>query len=362
MNGSFKLPGYLRNITRVLMDEAIVDSPLARRVERRLPSIEKEIVPSGEEMRPEADTLYLKRYKGDFLRFCPGTRHYRCCGYRIVHIGENCPLGCTYCILSSYFRDKSLKVWANQEDLFRELDKAFRANPKHLFRAGTGEFTDSLVLEPLTSYSRDLAGFMNHYPNACLELKSKVGDLTWMEAVTDPRRILPAWSLNSPYISGKHEEKADSLETRLAAAAECTRNGFRVCLHFDPIIHYPGWQKGYAKTVEMIFDYLHPEDIAYLSLGSFRCMPELKSVIQQERPQCSFIYNEFIAGLDGKNRLFLPLRLEQFAFMVNLLRGKGLDRQIYFCMESDTVWKKTLGYTPRDLGGLDRHLLNQAFF
>lgn len=352
---------YLREINRVLIDPGMEHTPVAKRVRERLPHCRVHFLEPGEDPELDATTLYLKEYKGRFLRFCPGTRHYRCCGYRIIHMGENCPLDCTYCILDSYFQDPALKVWANQADLFAELEKAFAANPEHLFRVGTGEFTDSLVLEPLTAYSRDLVEFLVQFPNVCLELKSKVADLSWMEAVRDPGRVLPAWSLNSPEISQEHEKKADSLESRLCAAKECADRGLRICLHFDPIIHYPGWEKGYAQTIEMIFDYLRPKEIAYLSLGSFRCMPELKNEIRRRRPDCTFIYNQFVSGLDGKSRLFLPLRLEQFRFMIDRLRARGLDQQIYLCMESDTVWKKTLGYTPRDLGGLDHHLLHQAF-
>ena len=117
-------------------------------------------------------TLYLKNYKGRFLRFCPGTSQYRCCGYRIIHIGENCPLRCSYCILQAYFQDNVLKVWANQNDLWSELEYSFAGTDKR-FRVGTGEFTDSLVLEALTGYSRDLVDFLGGYPNVCLELKSQ---------------------------------------------------------------------------------------------------------------------------------------------------------------------------------------------
>lgn len=47
------------------------------------------------------------------------------------------------------------------------------------------------------------------------------------------------------------------------------------------------------------------------------------------------------------------------------LRDKGirLTNQDFkaLCMESDEIWQAVLGYTPKDLGGLQRHLLEQAF-
>ena len=246
----------------------------------------------GGEISPEpvgeGHAVWLKRYKGQFLRFCPGTRHYRCCGYRIAHIGENCPVGCSYCILQAYFQDRLLKVWANQEDLYAELGKALSANPEHRLRMGTGEFTDSLALEPLTGVASGLVEFLGEYPNACLELKSKVVDLSWLPMVKRSDRVLPAWSMNAPRIVAEQEGLAASLEERLRAARHCASLGFRICLHFDPIIRFPGWDDpkvGYPATVEMIRDHLTPEQVAYISLGSFRFMPQLKSVIEANHPK-----------------------------------------------------------------------------
>lgn len=359
------LPAYLRGISRVVVDAEVVSSPLTRRVRERLSHLPWAVLPEGQPMAlglDREDILYLKHYKGRFLRFCPGTSHYRCCGYQIIHIGENCPLRCSYCILQAYFQDRVLKVWANQEDLWAELDRAFTAEPGRRYRVGTGEFTDSLVLEPLTGYSRDLAGFLPAYPQVCLELKSKVVDLSWMDAVSNPGRVLPAWSMNAPEIVAREEQGAcASLEERLAAARACAVAGFRVCLHFDPIIHFPGWREGYARTVDMIFDYLKPEQIAYLSMGSFRHMPDLKRAISENFPDSHYIHGEFITGLDGKQRLLRPLRVEQFRFLADALRRGGLDREIYLCMESDEVWQAVLGRTPKDLGGLYRHLMDLAF-
>ncbi|WP_285906304.1 SPL family radical SAM protein [Pseudodesulfovibrio pelocollis] len=364
------LPSHLRRIAQVFVDESMADSPLARRVRHRLADsthghIPWTVVPAGADRvhfdRGADQALYLKEYKGKFLRFCPGTRAYHCCAYRIIHIGENCPMACSYCILQAYFQDRVLKIWANQDDLFTQLGEAFSADRSTRFRVGTGEFTDSLALEHLTGYSRDLIAFLNDHDNVVLELKSKVVDLSWMDAAKRTDRVLPAWSLNAPFINEHEEFHVSTLTERLEAARTCARAGFRVCLHFDPIIHFPGWREGYAQTIDMIFDYLTPDQIAYMSLGSFRCMPQLTPIIADNFPSATYIYNEFVPGLDGKARLLRPLRLEQFTFMVDRLRAHGMDRQLYFCMESSEVWQQVFGHTPRHLGGLANHLMARAF-
>ncbi len=358
------LPSHLASISRIVLDHTTQESPVARRVLSRLSHLPVTVLEPGQDLKldfPEGQILYLKDYKGRFLRFCPGTSHYNCCGYRIIHIGENCPLNCSYCILKAYFQDQVLKVWANQNRLQEELAREFETHPDRLYRAGTGEFTDSLALEAVTGVTRELVSFLEPYPNVCLELKSKIVDLSWMEGLSRTDRVLPAWSLNAPEIVAHEEIGVATLEERLQGARECARAGFRVCLHFDPIIHFPGWQSGYARTAEMVGDYLRSEDIAYLSLGSFRCMPDLKEFISRSWPNSRYIYNEFISGLDGKLRLLRPLRVEQFRFLVDRLKGIGLGRQMYFCMESDEVWKAVFGYTQKDLGGLANHLLHQTF-
>ncbi|MFP4213143.1 MAG: radical SAM protein [Desulfohalobiaceae bacterium] len=353
----------LPRIARVYADSCVQSSPLAKRVRDRLPEAEWQILDEGQGPGRDspAGSLYLKHYQGRFLRPCPGTSFYRCCGYRILHIGENCPLECSYCILQGYFQDSLLKVWANQEDLFAQLQEALRLYPARRFRLGTGEFTDSLALEAVTGYTRDLLEFLQDKPRVCLELKTKIVDLSWMQAVKQPERVLPAWSLNSVRIQKEHEPGSASLEERLQAASECAACGFRVCLHFDPLVMYPGWEEDYRQSVEMIFDYLRPRDIAYLSLGSLRCMPDLRQRIQA-RGQGRFLFGaEYIKGLDGKLRLVRPQRVRQLKFMAEQLQARGLTRQVYLCMESDQVWQAALGYRPKDLGGLEQHLLELAF-
>ena len=344
------LPAHLREIEAVYVDESVRDAPMSRRVMEALSEVPvRTVTPgSGPLVHPGGGrALYLKEYKGAFLRNCPGTRRHHCCGYLIAHIGENCPFACSYCILQAYFQDRVIKVWANQEDLFTELEEAFHAQPHRRFRVGTGEFTDSLALEPVTRYSRDLIQRLQAVPNLRLELKSKLADLSWMEAVDDPRFLLPAWSLNAPDISRTEECGVSSLEERLRAARSCADQGFRVCLHFDPVIHFPGWERGYAQTVEMIFDHLKPEQIAYLSMGSFRHMPELTPVIRANWPNSTYIHGEFVRGRDNKMRLLRPLRVRQLRFLADRLKARGLDEALYLCMESSEVWRAVLGRTPR---------------
>lgn len=354
----------LWDITALAVDAAVAATTMAERAKSALPRARVTLLSPGEPL-PEAPDggrlLHVKAHKGRFLRPCPATRQYRCCGYQIIHIGENCPMDCSYCILRAYFRDRTLTAFANTGDMFAELAGVFGRDRSRPFRVGTGQFADSLALEPITGHTRELLGFLAGYDNVILELKSKTADLSWMAAAPRPGQVLPAWSLNAPAIVAGQERDTAPLETRLAAARTCAQAGFRVCLHFDPICFFRGWEREYAAIIDLIFDYLSPAQIAYMSLGSFRCLPELPSRLTGEgRELPDYMLGEFTVGADGKKRLLRPLRVRQFRFVVERLARHGFSRGLYFCMESDEVWRAVFGHTPKDLGGLAAHLLDCA--
>lgn len=354
------LPEHLRALAAVYADPSAAGSPLALRVRAALPHLPFTVLDQGQS--PPRDQpgqiVHITSHKGRFLRPCPAAKRYRCCGYQIVHTGEGCPLDCSYCILKAYLKHRTLRVFANQETMYRDLARRFGQDQARPFRVGTGQFADSLALEPLTGQARDLVSFLGDFDNVTLELKSKVVDLTWMSAAVRPDRVLPAWSVNAPDITAGQEPGAASLPERLAAARQCAEAGFRVCLHFDPVIYYPGWEQGYARTVEMIRDYLRPRDVAYLSLGSLRFLPELGQAISANP---LYAHGEYVGGLDGKRRLLRPLRVEQLRCLAGLLISAGFGPAIYLCMESDTVWREVLGRVPIGPDNLGRFLTARAF-
>ncbi|GAB6037419.1 hypothetical protein JCM15519_19780 [Fundidesulfovibrio butyratiphilus] len=353
------LPAHLGTLARLAADAAVLRTPLVERVRARLAHLPFHVLEKGQGApQGPGHTLHLTAHKGRFLRPCPGTKRYRCCAYRIVHTGEGCPMACSYCVLRAYLGEGALRVFANQERLFDSLGRIFGADPARRFRVGTGQFTDSLALEAVTGYARDLVAFLAGHENVCLELKSKVVDLSWMDAVARPDRVLPAWSVNAPPVCRDQEAGTSSLEARLAAARTCAEAGFRVCLHFDPIVYYPGWDRDYARTVEMIADHVRPESVAYVSLGSFRLMPGLSAQVA-DNPL--YQHAEYVLGLDGKRRLLRPLRSEQMRFVARALSRAGFSSGLYLCMESDTVWREVFGHTPKTLGGLAAHLMDRAF-
>lgn len=314
----------------------------------------------GPSMGMDKQNLHLLPFKGSLLKPCPGTKEYICCGYKILHVGTNCPLDCSYCILQAYFNQPSLRIFVNLERELADIGRLIDGNPKKIYRIGTGEFTDSLALDPIADWSGTLPHFFAARKNAVLELKTKTDNIKGVLDSPQRDRIIISWSLNSPYITSREENGAPSLEKRLQAAKKCQGEGYIIGFHFDPLIYYPNWKEGYKKTIEMMDRYIDPRGIIWISLGCLRYMPNLKYIIRRRHPGTHILNGEFIRALDGKMRYFKPIRMEMYSFIKENIEKWSANTGNYLCMESDEIWRKSLGWSPGDSEGLSDFLDNRV--
>ncbi|VEN74447.1 DNA photolyase [Candidatus Desulfarcum epimagneticum] len=304
--------------------------------------------------------LLLSKNKGAFIKECPGTSHYTCCGYQILHIGSYCVMDCAYCILQAYFHPPALTYFVNHRDLFDELDRFFAQKKSR--RLGTGEFTDSLIWDKWTNISARLSKAFSSQSHAVLELKTKTASVEGLKDVRHNQKTIMAWSLNAEPVIRSEERGTAPLDARLEAAAKCRSWGYPVAFHFDPMIIYDGWEKDYRDVVKKMFDRVPPDSVVWISVGAFRFMPSLKKIIQTRFPESKIVYGEFVTGMDGKMRYFKPLRMEMYRKMVGWIKERAPGVQVYFCMEDDEVWENALGFVPGERGGLSKMLDDSAVF
>jgi spore photoproduct lyase len=304
------------------------------------------------------EVLYLTRNKGGFFKPCPGTREYTCCGYQILHIASFCTMDCSYCILQSYFHPPLLQFFVNREDLDTELDELFRQ--RSINRVGTGEFTDSLIWEPWTDLTDHLVEAFGAQDRSVLELKTKTVNIDRLRHLNHRRRTILSWSLNTPVVMKVEERRTASLAARLEAARRCQAWGYPLAFHFDPMVIYPGCETDYRQVVRQLFEQVSPENITWISLGTFRFMPSLKPIITRRFPRSKIVYGEFITGLDNKMRYFKPLRIALYRQMVQWIREQAPDVTVYYCMEDEAVWTQTLGFFPPPEDGLKMMLDDSA--
>jgi spore photoproduct lyase len=304
-------------------------------------------------------TLHLTVNRGAFLKACPGTRAYTCCGYQILHAASFCPMDCSYCILQAYFHPPVLQLFLNQQELFQELSD-FLARPG-MRRVGTGEFTDSLVWESLLpEFTPRLVDAFARQSHAVLELKTKTVAVAGLEGLDHRRRTIVAWSLNTPRVIASDERGTASLEARLRAAARCREWGYPLAFHLDPMVVYDGCEAEYEALIDRLFAHVAPADIVWISLGTLRFMPALKTVMQRRFPDSTLVYGEFIPGLDNKMRYFKPLRLRLYKAVCDRIRRWAPRACVYLCMEDDVAWRRALGFLPQERGGLAAMLDRRA--
>ncbi|MFQ5560092.1 MAG: radical SAM protein [Nitrospinota bacterium] len=308
----------------------------------------RELVSAGDPVSAGKDILFITVQRGPFLTKCPGTKSVLCCNYYVLELAANCNFDCSYCFLQHYSRAPYLTLYANTDGILPEIEDQIsrRRNPLIPLRVGTGEFTDSLSLDSITDFSRVLVPPLAGRKDVILELKTKSSVIKNLLSMPGAPNIVVAWSLNPPGIISSEEKKTASLEERIEAAVSCTDAGYSTAFHFDPVIHFSGWEKEYKKTVDTIFKNINPASVSWISLGALRFTPALKTPIERRTPESRILGGEFLPGKDGKMRYPKKVREIIFKEVNSWIRAYTETVPVYLCMETKEVWKKSLSTTP----------------
>ena len=352
---------------RIYIESEVLNLRFCNNILQQFPNVEQIIVNSSDEIPELSDSdfsitrgkriLYLKRYQGSAFKLCPGfSLDVLCCNYYVIDLIENCPLECTYCILQAFLNKPLIVFHLNVEEIIEQTLSTIKKNPQLPFRVGTGEHSDSLALDHIFQVNPYLVETFATLPNATLELKTKTDLIDPLIGLDHKGRTVVAWSLNPHEIIERNEFKTAPLEKRLQASTRMISEGYQVAFHFDPLIYYPDWRIGYAQTIEMMFDYVSPRHIAWISLGTLRYIPILKQIAEERFPKISIFSNEFITASDGKMRYLKKIRKELLLTISGLIRKGGPGIPLYLCMEKHSVWDDVMTVHPPDAEALERYL------
>ena len=153
------------------------------------------------------------------------------------------------------------------------------------------------------------------------------------------------FSVNPQTHIAAYEPGASALSERLDAAGRALEAGYRLAFHFDPIFFSELWEEEYLDLVQALGRF-PSERIAWISLGTMRYTPGLKDALGEQ----PFLYEEFVAGRDGKFRYPQKLRIRIYDKLHGALKAK-FSAPVYLCMESPAVWRRVFGEA---LGKIDR--------
>lgn len=306
--------------------------------------------------------VVTSEFLGEFWKPCPGTGGgYLCCGYQIITPLRGCGMYCRYCILQVYFDEHSSPriVFENYGDLEKEIRRKM-AVWQGVVRFGTGEFGDSLYAEDTFGVSRKIAATLAPYDNAVVEFKTKSVNIDTLGEIKRPGSVVIGFSVNTPRMIALFEKNTAPLDARLAAARKCEAMGFHVAFHFDPMLWYPEWEEEYREVVASIYSAIKdPGSIAWVSLGGFRTIPQLKKALRQKGAHLPLFSGEMIVGNDGKLRYFRPIRSAFYTAMREAFEKHDPNATLYLCMESLDVWESA-GMAGRIPLGLARYLDDRA--
>lgn len=335
---------YSRTLKEILWDPDLAESPLRRAVERRIlthcPSVGSR-VPEPHEVPADPAVIVVRRGSSAELGACPGTRVHRCCNYLTLNVYAGCSLGCTYCIMQAYLRNRTLEVLVPQEAVLDALVRSAREPRRVPLRIGTGEVGDSLLFDPLFCLSESIIERLAGEPGVRFEVKTKT---SWVDHLPDtwqshgsPGSIVVGFSLNPQDFVEREEGYAAPLAERLSAARRAVDRGYRLAFHFDPVVHGPRWRERYGDVITMLNQF-RDAPVAWVSVGTMR-YPRMLAPWVEERP---YGLGEFVASRDGKMRYLQPVRIAMYRFMQQELNSALPGAPVYLCMESSEVWQRAM--------------------
>jgi len=232
--------------------------------------------------------------------------------------------------------------FVNLEDL-SDLIKSHCSNAGHPVRIGTGEFTDSLMFDEITSISTDLIESTSSISNLFLEFKTKSSNVDHLENIKKKGNTVIAWSVNTQTNIDLYEEGASNIKDRIDAASKVQSWGYNIAFHFDPIIKYDNFISEYSNVIELMAQRLDPAKVIWISLGCFRYSSGFKEIIKNSFPKEKLTVEEMFPGCDGKYRYLTPERTEIFKRFKEKIMLKFPDVFIYLCMEDSEMWHKVFG-------------------
>lgn len=350
-------------IRTIYIDRHVADQPLARNVRSRLASSPVQLIEVDDsrdvldlyrkEGRPfENDTLLLQRHPGQFVSTCPGSDGVVCCQYFVINLGVGCLYDCHYCYLQNFMNLPLMTLFGNLDEMFAELDRKIAGKGMH-FRVGTGEYTDSLALDPITGMSSILVEHFARIPNATLELKTKSSYVQELLGLDHRGHTVLSWSLNPQCIIDEVEIGTASLEERMQAAERAVQAGYRVAFHLDPMVHHEGWELNYHRLLDDLLTRIPANRIAWISLGTFRYSPGQKEVMQRRFADDRLTREEMVQGSDGKLRYFKTIRESMYASIRKKIHEHDPRLFLYLCMETRRMWQGVFGFAPDSAKRLD---------
>ncbi len=302
-----------------------------------LNGIIKELIKKGFRSK---EVIILKEFFGRVFQKCPGSKEVICCNYLLLNICFDCFYNCTYCFLNSYLNTFGIIQFTNFKEQLGEFRNFIEKEEGVLKRIGTGEFTDSLMMDEITGFAEYLINITSEFKHVMIEFKTKSSNVEHLLNVQKKGNAVLAWSLNTEKNIMLYEEGTASLHERIDSAVKAADAGYFVAFHFDPVIVSENFIEEYFNIIDTLFSRVNNEKIVWISLGCFRYSPGFKEILNDRFPEEKLTAGELFPDIDGKYRYLKDVRIDIYRQLKEKIDSYRSKAFIYLCMESPQVWKE----------------------
>jgi|GEM_PF-225253 len=345
---------------RVLIEQEILQTPFyaeqAEKIVEQLQFPWDQIVPIekveqsfGRFKKPYLDKrhsrwLYLGIKKGQLIKVAPpayGLGHEP--HYYFVH-AYNCLYECSYCYLQGHFNSPDTVWYLNHQDITEKMQEILQHHGRQVwFHAG--EFSDSLAWSHITGEVPHYLDFFQQHPEGRLEFRTKsVNTRAFLQYAeqkrgqqSPPSNVTISFSLMPEAIAKLVDLKAPPIPLRLEAMLTLKQAGYKLAIHFDPIIMHPLLEKNYAELIEQIAHKIGFDHIQYVSLGVVRFTAKVYQEVERNYPEAPFVYQGLKKGAENLVRYTFPERHSILRTVDRLLKKQGMaPENIYWCMEENS--------------------------
>lgn len=335
---------------KIFIEEHLKESSKVLDLIKRFPSSELKFIKKVEDVFGRVKKPYLQKRtnlnlfigekKGQLVKLAPpayglsGEPH-----YYFVH-AYNCIYECDYCYLQGYFQSPDIVIFINHEEIGNEIKRIAnefaKTNPGEKIWFHAGEYSDSLALTHLTGELPHYFDLFKELPNAYLELRTKSVNIKELKKLTPHQNIVISFSLAPEHRTKKNDLKTPSLKARLNAISELYDLGFRIGLHFDPIIYDDKIETSYRELIDQTTLALPAEAVEYISIGVVRFTKNVYHQVLKNYPESDYLTDDFVKSFDNKMRYNKPMRMWILGKVKSLLIDAGIpEERVYECMEEE---------------------------
>ncbi|HMV36842.1 MAG TPA: hypothetical protein PKM44_11645 [Turneriella sp.] len=333
-------------IDRLYVERAAEQWPATNEIIKKLEPLETISIEDYQDLFSRRKTNYLEKRdtrnvfialkRGAMVKEAPPAYGYGASDlhYYYVH-AYNCVYECEYCYLQGYFSSPDLVFFVNHGDALEEMQQiaaAHRGKKRVWFHAG--EFSDSLALSHISGELPYYWKFFQDNPDTWLELRTKSVNLSVLRSLPPLPNVVVSFSLATEPQAAAYDRETPSVEQRLAAMQRLRDMGFRLGIHFDPIIYAEDFADKMQVIAGQIRKVVGYEAIEYISVGAVRFAKDVYREARSNYADSQMFARHFIQGADTKMRYIRPLRLHLIETAQAMLKKHGCpEEKIYICME-----------------------------